>query len=144
MTSTSGPVNVGGTGHHQALDEYGYGQSRLGGSVSARAETFTYTDSTARALFRIPAGAKIIAFRVHVDTAFNDTGTDTVVITGDDGVTYGTGIIVSAVGPITLGFDASKLFRALATEVLMKVTYTGQNGNSSAGVAWLVCEFILP
>lgn len=38
--------------------------------------TVAYTDTTAKTLFTLPAGARILDIKVDVETAFNSSGTD--------------------------------------------------------------------
>lgn len=48
----------------------------LGATVLAAQNHFTFADTTAKTMFALPAGARIINIVVDVETAFNSSGTD--------------------------------------------------------------------
>lgn len=46
------------------------------GAVLMAQNTVAYTDTVAKTLFTLPAGARVIDIKVDVETAFNSSGTD--------------------------------------------------------------------
>ena len=64
----------------QRLGTVKEGASRnCGVTIVSQSNTVAYTDTTAKNLFIIPAGAQVINVIVDVVTAFTDTGTDLLV-----------------------------------------------------------------
>jgi hypothetical protein len=57
------------------VDDDGFGQPEIGGDVGVRHGTFDYTDTTAKTLFTLPAGATPIDWLIDVTTDF-DAGTN--------------------------------------------------------------------
>lgn len=96
----------------------------------------------------LPAGASVVGGGVHVVTAFNDSGTDTLDVgfiggtTDEDG--YATLLLVSAVGYIVLDELAAttNIKQSVATTVTCR--YNGQNTNASAGSAEVYIFYALP
>jgi hypothetical protein len=110
--------------------------------LQAQRATLAYTDTTAKDLFTLPAGAQIIGFVFNVTTQFDDTGTDQIDI-GDgttpdrfvadyDGETTGMALVASA--------DEA----ALSADTVVKGLYTGGNGNAANGAMTITCLYIVP
>jgi len=99
--------------------------------------TVSYTDTSAKTLFTIPAGADIIGIIVDVTTAFNDSGTDLLDIgTSSDGDYFKNDLDVSSVGQTMTGW--SHLGDVGSSDITVTATYTGQNGDASAGQATVI------
>lgn len=91
---------------------------------------------------KIPAGASVTGGGVHVVTAFNDTGTDTLNV-GYIGSTtvaaaYASALDLSAVGFIVLDELAATTNIQGTVEHTVTCVYTGQNSNMTAGIADLI------
>jgi hypothetical protein len=106
----------------------------------------TYLNTSAVTIGKIPAGASVVGGGVHVVTAFNDTGTD-VVDVGYIGATtvaaaYASALVVSAVGLIVLDELASTTNIQGTVDHTVTAVYTGQNSNSTAGVADVIVMYV--
>lgn len=125
-------------------DADGFGPPALGGRVNIRYGQVAHTDTTARALFTLPAGATIVGWMVNVAAAFNDSTTDLLDI--GDGATadrFAANLDVSAVGQIVNGFVPGELFTPLGEETTVYGTYTGGTGDASAGAATVACLYVV-
>lgn len=95
---------------------------------------------------KLPAGASVIGGGVHVITAFNDSGTDTLIVgfigsTTDDNA-YATLLDLSAVGYIVLDELAATTNIQQTVEATVTCVYAGQNSNATAGVADVIILYI--
>lgn len=124
------------------IDTTGYS---TGGAVSVLRATLAYTDTTAKALFTIPAGAYIIDWVVNVTTAFDDTGTDQVNlgITGT-AAKFASALDVSSAGLVTTGIVAAQIGVVQSAAQPVLGIYAGQNGNAANGAAVIMCRFYIP
>lgn len=92
---------------------------------------------------RLPAYASVIGGGVHVLTAFNDSGTDTLDVGFRDGSStddpngYATILTISAVGFIALDELAATTNVMQTKPCYVTCTYNGENNNASAGVAYV-------
>lgn len=99
--------------------------------------------STVTDIGRIPAYASVIGGGVHILTAFNDSGTDTFDVgfrggsSTDDPNGYATALAADAVGFIALDELAATTNVIQTKPAYVTVSYNGQNGNASAGVAYV-------
>ena len=107
------------------------------------------TENTEIILGEIPAGASVIGGGVHVITAFNDSGTDTLDVgfkngsSTDDPNAYATLLDLSAVGFIALDELAATTNIQQTADTTVTCIYNGQNNNASAGVADVMITFIV-
>ena len=97
--------------------------------------SIAYTDTSAKNLLSVPAGAIVWDIDVYVSTAFNDSTTDTI----DIGITgsstrYDTGVDVSGTGFATLSLSNIPDYMS-ATYVT--ATYVGGTGDASQGAAYI-------
>lgn len=129
------------------------------GSVARRLETqqvhylhkqITFAiENTAIVIGYIPANATVIGGGVHVVTAFNDSGTDTLDVgfTGGsstaDPDAYATLLDLSAVGYIALDELAATTNIKQTVDTTVTCIYNGQNNNASAGVAEVYVTYVL-
>ncbi len=111
-------------------------------------KNITYaTENTSITIGKIPAGASVIGGGVHVKTAFNDSGTDTLDVgfvgstTDADG--YATLLDLSAVGYIALDELAATTNIQQTVSATVTCIYNGQNNNASAGVAEVYITYVL-
>lgn len=116
-----------------------------GGAVTTLRATLAYTDTTAKALFTIPAGAYITAWVINVTTAFNDSGTDLLDI-GVSGTQqkFAASVDVSSTGLKSSGVVAAQIGAVQASAQAVTGLYTGQNSNASAGAATIMVQFYIP
>lgn len=94
----------------------------------------------------LPAGASVIGGGVHVVTAFNDSGTDTLIVgfvgsTTDDNA-YATLLDLSAVGYIVLDELAATTNIQQTVASTVTAVYAGQNSNATAGIADIIIMYV--
>lgn len=104
------------------------------------------TNGTTLTVGKIPAGASVTGGGVHVITAFNDSGTDTLNV-GYIGSTtvaaaYASSLDLSAVGFIVLDELASTTNIQGTVDHTVTCIYAGQNSNMTAGVADLIVFYV--
>lgn len=104
------------------------------------------TNGTTVTVGKLPAGASVVGGGVHVVTAFNDSGTDTLIVgfigsTTDDNA-YATLLDLSAVGFIVLDELAATTNIQQTVEATVTCVYAGQNSNATAGVADVIVEYV--
>jgi hypothetical protein len=96
----------------------------------------------------LPAGAIVVGGGVHVTTAFNGSGTDTLDVgfragsSTDDPNGYATLLDLSAVGFIALDELAATTNVQQTTSAIATCSYVDQNSNASAGAADVVIMYI--
>lgn len=111
-----------------------------GGVVLSQTNTIGFgDDGVAVDLFTLPKGFQLIELQVDITAAFDDTGTDLLEI-GKAGAAdhYADALDLASVGRVLGSSDASQLpnwIDASTSDVTIQGLYTGQNGNSAAGVA---------
>lgn len=110
--------------------------------LQAQRATLAYTDTTAKDLFTLPAGAVLIAFVVNVSTNFDDTGTDLVDL--GDGTTADRFVADLDVSSAGAQLVASADEGALSADTLVKGIFTGQNANAQQGAATITALYIVP
>ncbi len=98
----------------------------------------------------LPAGASVISGGVHVVTAFNDSGTETLDVgfrdatSTDDPDAYATLLTLSAVGFIPLDELGATTNIRQAKRAILTWRFNGENNNASAGEAYVVVNYVLP
>jgi hypothetical protein len=106
----------------------------------------TYLNTASTVVGRLPAGATVVGGGIHIVTAFNDSGTDVVDIgfvgSTTDADAYGSALVVSAVGFIALDELATTTNIQQTVEANVTAIYTGQNSNSTAGVADVIILYV--
>lgn len=106
-------------------------------------------ENTEIVIGKIPAGASVIGGGVHIITAFNDSGTDTLDVGFKDGSStddpngYATLLDLSAVGFIALDELAATTNIQQTADTTVTCVYNGQNNNASAGVADVMITFVV-
>jgi hypothetical protein len=110
--------------------------------LQAQRATLVYTDTTAKDLFTLPAGALIVGFVVNVTTQFDDTGTDQIDI--GDGTTADRFVADFDGASAGITLEASADEAALGADTLVKGLYTGGNGNAANGALTITCLYIVP
>lgn len=99
---------------------------------------------------KLPAGASVISGGVHVVTAFNDSGTDTLDVGFRDGSStddpngLATLLNVGAVGFIALDELAATTNIRQTKDTILTWQYNGQNNDATAGEAYLIINYVLP
>ncbi len=110
-------------------------------AYAARA-TIAHTDTAAKDLFTLPAGAVIIGIMLNITAAFDDTGTDLLDIgTSDTADQFVADFDASSTG-MTLQPPADE--SAMSAATVVQGVYTGANGNAAAGAATITCLYIIP
>lgn len=124
-----------------AVRDFGYG------AVQYLRKRITYLDNgTTITVGKIPAGASVVGGGVHIVTAFNDSGTDTLIVgfigsTTDDNA-YATLLDLSAVGFIVLDELAATTNIQGTVEHTVTCVYAGQNSNATAGTADVIIQYV--
>lgn len=124
------------------VDSSGYAS---GGGVSCLIATLAYTDTVAKALFTVPAGAYVIDWVVNVLTLFNSDGTDLV----DIGITgtaekFAANIDVASTGLKTTGIVAAQIGIVQATDQPILGIYANGGSAASTGAMVIMCRFFIP
>lgn len=98
---------------------------------------------------KLPANAHVISGGVHVLTAFNDSGTDTLDVgfrggsSTDDDNAYATLLDLSAVGFVALDELATTTNIMQTKDTILTYRYNGQNSNAAAGEAYLIVNYVV-
>jgi hypothetical protein len=117
------------------------------GVVQTLIKRITYLDrGTAVTVGKMPPYSVVVGGGVHVITAFDDTGNDFLDVgfigsTTDDDA-YATDLTLAAVGYIVLDELAATTNIMGTVEHTVTATYTGQNGNPTAGDAYVVVNYV--
>ena len=120
----------------------------LGIGVIRQKITYAFEDVVKDAKQKLPAYASVIGGGVHVKTAFNDSGTDTLDVgfrdgsSTDDDNAYATTLDLSAVGYIALDELVATSNVIQTKECFVTWRYNGQNNNASAGEAYHVILYV--
>lgn len=124
-------------------DPYGFAPPTAGGAVACKYASVAYTDTTAKTLFTLPAGAVIVGWLVNVSTAFNSSGTDLLDI-GNSGTAnaYANDLNVASAGQINTGFVVSALFTELTEEVTVTATFVQSVADATTGAATIAVLYI--
>lgn len=107
----------------------------------------TYSSNgTVLTVGKLPAGASVVGGGVHIVTAFNDSGTDTLDVgfiggTTDDNA-YATLLDMSAVGWIVLDELATTTNIQQTVDATVTARYNGQNSNATAGIADVIIWYV--
>lgn len=113
--------------------------ANMGGVVVSQAATVTFADTSAKNLFIIPAGSRIVSFVIDVTTAFNSSGTDLLDIgTTANGALYVNDADVSSTGHIVATLVAANLASVInvgSTDVQITATYAQSVADAAAGSA---------
>lgn len=135
------PTNTaGGVGHQDYSQQVQYLRKRIAYNSPGIATSFI--------IGYLPAGATVVGGGVHVVTAFNDSGTDTLDVGFIGGTTdedaYATLLLVSAVGFIALDELAATTNIQQSVTTTVTCRYNGENANASAGAADVTIMYTLP
>lgn len=114
----------------------------LGGTLGAINYNFVYNTTAETTAFTLPAGATIIAFRLVVDTTFNNTPTLSVGITGTAAYYLSAASVLGTAGPVysTAWLTSGKWNTRLAVDTAVTVTV---GGTPNQGSAWLIVEYAM-
>lgn len=119
------------------------------GIVHTIVKRITYLQgATETTIGTLPANASIIGGGVHIITAFNDSGTETLDVglksgsSTNDPNAYATLLTLSAVGFIPLDELGATTNIKQTVDSLVTCTYNGENSNASAGVADVIINYV--
>ena len=107
------------------------------------------TENTEIVVGYLPAKASVIGGGVHIVTAFNDSGTDTLDVGFKDGSAtddpngYATLLAIDAVGYIVLDELAATTNIQSTSPSVVTCIYNGQNNDASAGVADVIILYVV-
>ena len=129
-------------------DKLGFAQPKYGGAVAVKWNTFAYTDTTTKELFRLPAGAFVIDFFLDVTTVFNSSGTDLLIVgtvANDDA--YVANLSGAALGRTRAGAGATTpildLNVVFTTETVINAKFTQSVADATTGVALFTLFYIV-
>ena len=107
--------------------------------------TLAFGDTTAKAMFTIPAGAVIIDWIINVTTAFNSDGTDLVDI-GISGTQekFAADVDVGSTGLKTAGVVAAQIGAVQGTAQAVTAIYAAGGSAPNAGAAVIMCRYFVP
>lgn len=112
--------------------------------VLALRATLAFTDTTAKALFTIPAGAYIVEWVINVTTAFNSDGTDLVNL----GITGTAAKFASALDVSTTGLKTGVVLTQIgalqATAQPILGIYAAGGSAASTGAMIILCRVFIP
>lgn len=116
-----------------------------GGTVGTLRNTLAYTDTVAKALFTIPAGAVITGWVLNVTTLFNSDGTDQV----DIGITgtaekFAANVDVGSTGLKTTGVVAAEIGTVQASAQPVLGIYANGGSAASTGAMTIMVNFYIP
>lgn len=132
VVSDTNTVAVGGRERVERGDPVAYAQRA----------TLAHTDTTAKNLFTLPAGAVLLGFFIHITEAFNDSGDSDILDLGVDGAADRFVADVDC-GTAGLTLQPSADEAALAAETVVQGTYTPGTG-ATAGAATITALYLLP
>lgn len=117
----------------------------VGGVLLIASNTLIRTNTTAKALFTIPAGAVIVSWILNVTTAFNSDGTDLVNI-GISGTAnkFVSALDVSTTGLLSVGVDASQIGSVQSTAQAVTGIYAAGGSAPSTGAMTIICQYYIP
>ena len=114
--------------------------------INVMRKRITYLNAgTAVVIGTMPAGAIVVGGGVQLVTTFNDSGTDLLDIGSTaDADEFASALVISATAPVWIEADelATNNSYSDTAEITVTATYTGQNGDPSAGVADIVIYYI--
>jgi len=121
----------------------------MGATVVCQTGATTVSDTTARTLFVIPAGAQITNFFVDITTAYAGTTGNTITIQTSGGSSLATVGSASttplAIGRATTTLTAAQLGTLLnvgSTDLIVQVIYACA-GTASGGAATVTCQYVV-
>ena len=131
----TGTVGSSGRRYHQTMVHY------------LRKKITYAVENTEIEIGEIPAYASVSGGGVHILTAFDDTGTDTLDVgfkagsATDDPNGYATLLDLSAVGRVALD-ELTATTNIISTSAsVVTCIYNGQNNNAAAGVAYVEIQY---
>jgi hypothetical protein len=110
--------------------------------LRAQRATLAHSDTAAKDLFTLPAGAQIVGFIINVTTAFDDSGGSDIIAIGD-GDTAARFVADFDCGSVGLTLEPSADEAAMSAETVVEGKYTPGTG-ATAGAATIVCLYIEP
>lgn len=115
--------------------------------VQTLRKTVSYvTNGTTITVGKLPPNACVVGGGAFVTTAFNDSGTDTLIVgfigsTTDDNA-YATLLDLSAVGYIVLDELAAATNIMQTVDTTVTCVYAGQNSNATAGSCEVIINYV--
>src|SRR5262245_5426035 len=111
--------------------------------------TVAYTDTTAKNIGGIPAGAVVLGAVVSTSTAFNAATTNNLSIgqtdpTGTVAAAYASALAIGPVGTIATPVAALAANVILSRPTTITATYVPSGGGQSAGAATVIVRFVVP
>ena len=137
MTTDTAPLSPAARRHH--TNQVHYLRKKI---------TFA-VENTEIIIGTIPAYSSVVGGGVHILTAFDDTGTDTLDVgfkdgsATDDPNALATLLVIDAVGYIVLDELAATTNILQTAETIITCIYNGQNNNATAGEAYVTIEYVV-
>lgn len=128
-------------------NEDGFIPPKHGGTVSCAVGLVEYTDSTAKTLFTLPAGAVPIFWWIDIPTDFNAATTNTLEIgLSSDSDYFAAAIDVGTQGVILAGATntvAARLGVRLSEETSITATFSETGTAATTGQAYVFVQYVL-
>ena len=121
----------------------------MGATTVTQSNTLAYTDTSAKQLFVLPAGAQILSFTVDVPTAFN-SGTNNV-ITISDPSTNSLATVTATSANITVGratvavtgAQIAEYINVGTTDFIVSGVFAGTGTTASTGLATVTVQYVV-
>jgi hypothetical protein len=110
----------------------------------ARRATLAYTDTTAKELFTLPAGAQIVAFIFDVTTAFDGETSNTIDVGTPALANRFVNDKACGAGATGISLEAGADESILEAATVVQGIYTPGGGTPSAGAAAITALYIIP
>ena len=121
----------------------------MGATVVTQANTLAYTDTSAKQLFVLPAGAQILSFTVDATVAFNSGTNNVITISDPSGNSLATVTATSAnitVGRATVAVTGAQIAEYVnvgSTDFIVSATFAGTGTAATTGTATITCQYVV-
>jgi hypothetical protein len=121
----------------------------MGAAQVVQSNVLAYTDTTAKQLFVLPAGAQILDFLVDVPTAFNSGTNNVITISDAAGNSLATVTATSAnitQGRATVAVTAAQIAEYInvgTTDFIVSGTFAGTGTAASTGLATITVRYVV-
>lgn len=124
----------------------GFGVPRFGGAIACMYNTVAYTDTTAKTLFTLPAGAVVVGVKVVITTAFDGTTPVLDIGRGSTANYFANDLDASSAGALlddATGMNEKLFETALTAETPVTATFAVAEGTPSQGAAAVAVFYVL-
>ena len=121
----------------------------MGATVVSQANTLAYTDTSAKQMFVLPAGAQILSFTVDATTAFNSGTNNVITISDPSGNSLATVTATSAnitLGRATVAVTGAQIAEYVnvgSTDFIVSAVFAGTGTAATTGAATITCQYVV-